>query len=64
MLKQIIDGNQTIIIETRISYLRHFWYLQAAHCFLTEAVMGHSLSALHTGSSCLWVFLLKKALQE
>ena len=45
-------------------YLRHFWYLQAAHCFLTVVVMGQPPSDLHTGSSDLWVFLRKKARQE
>ena len=45
-------------------YLIHLAYLHAAHCFLTSLVIMHSLSALHSGNSSLWVFLLKKALQE
>ena len=43
-----------ILISSISPYLRHFWYLQAAHCFLTVVVMGQSPSALHNGSSGLW----------
>ena len=40
------------------TYVMHFWYLQALHCFLSRWVTLHCWPVLHVGSSSRWVFRL------